>query len=140
MQVSINLVQLIKPTCSVSFEMPQGTFMAAMAHGFQRDQCPVGQKLKRPSKVFLLGVLRVRTPIVGLMNQVPFFQQKKKYKGRFCRMLISFLDKGLQVCGFLSLTSTDKCCCRRKRKRVVRLQKICYFVKWANLQKWSNIK
>lgn len=52
-QVSINLVQQIKPSCLVPFEMPQGTFRAAMGHGFQRDQCPVGQNLKRPSKVFL---------------------------------------------------------------------------------------
>lgn len=60
----------------VSSEMPQGTSTAAVAHGFQRDQCPVGQKLKRPSKVFL-GNSRVKTPTVRLMNQVPLFQQKK---------------------------------------------------------------
>lgn len=50
--VSINLVQLMKPSCLVSFEMPQGTFTAAVTHGFQRDQCPVGRKLKGESKVF----------------------------------------------------------------------------------------
>lgn len=97
-----------------------------------RDQCSVGQKLKRPSKVFL-GKLRVMIPIVRLVNQVPVFQHNKEIYRMNLQDVIFILGQRVAGVGhFFSLISTDKCCCRRK-KRAIRLWKVCYFVKWEKL-------
>lgn len=82
---------------------------------FSERPVPCGLEAEK-AKQGILGNLRVKTPIVRLVNQVPLLQQKKELYRKNLQDDNFILRQRIAGVGlFFSLTSTDKCCCRRKR-------------------------